>query len=296
MDPTLPLVVSALLLGLMGSGHCVAMCGGLGAALAQPAASGAVVPGGASTRTAAVLTTGLLSLGRIASYVVLGAVVGGLGQTLDGLAAWGPGLRVAAGALIVALGLGRLWPGAWPVRLRLDQLGLAVWRRVAPLAGSLGAGADDRTMDRHARLLLLGALWGWLPCGLVYSALAVAALLAEPGGGAAYLFFFGLGTLPSMWLAGVAARRLGERMRSGPVRWAGAWLLVGFGLWTIAAGLPGRHAEAGHGPGHGAARVGAEAERLGPGRITPGCTLLGGTEVDSGRGGAGTDRALTQGE
>jgi sulfite exporter TauE/SafE len=220
IDGNEPLLASALLLGLFGSVHCLGMCGGIAAAFGQSGASG--------SRGAALGRTLAQSLGRITSYALAGAFVGGLGQAVAPSTGWVVALRVLAGLLIVGFGLHVA--GIWNGIAVTERLGLGVWRRLAPLAHRLGR------PDRVWKAVALGMLWGWLPCGLVYAALATAAVSGGASAGAAFMAVFGLGTFPALLTAGGFGAELGVLLeRRAARRTAGALLLV-FGLWAVVGG------------------------------------------------------------
>ncbi|MEJ2513999.1 MAG: sulfite exporter TauE/SafE family protein [Gammaproteobacteria bacterium] len=208
-------LLAALLAGLVGSTHCLGMCGGIAGALG-------VAAGGRGSLVVAY------SAGRIASYALAGAIVGAAGAGLAGLGNFGPVLRVVMGlafillGLQVALGLKLLAP--------LEAAGAKLWARLSPLARSL-------MPPRHAgQALALGALWGWLPCGLVYGMLAAAAASGSATGGAAFMAVFGLGTAPAMigvaWASGRGSGWLTARRRR-----ALGWVLVAMGAWTLVTPL-----------------------------------------------------------
>ncbi|MBX3023917.1 sulfite exporter TauE/SafE family protein [bacterium] len=208
-------------LGLLGSAHCVAMCGGIAGALA-------LAPGARRAAPAAARQVAY-NLGRVVSYATAGALAGGFGVALarlfgdSGVIA----LRAAAALLLLALGL---YLAGWSSGLaRLERQGARVWRHIAPLAARLRPG---RSLPGA---LALGMLWGWLPCGLVYSALALAATSGDWRQGALLMTGFGLGTLPAMVATGLLAGRVGGLARAAaPRRVAGA-MLIAFALWTFAA-------------------------------------------------------------
>ena len=234
MEVSPALLSSAVLLGFVGSGHCLGMCGGIAGALGQ--AADARVGGGPFGRAL------VYSAGRLSSYAALGLVAGALGDALGGGLGAGPFLRVLAGLLIVAFGFQTLGWGR-PTQ-KLEELGLGVWRRLTPTIGRLGR------PDRLWKLLCMGALWGFLPCGLVYSALAAASVSGSGASGGAYMLLFGLGTLPALVVAGGAAERIAHILRGRSARRAMGALLIGFGCWTIVSVLAPGHA--GHGrPGEG---------------------------------------------
>jgi sulfite exporter TauE/SafE len=222
--------LAALLAGLAGSGHCLGMCGGISAALA----------GGG--RGPAWLNALLLSAGRVASYGLAGAIAGTggalLGRGLD-LLRLGQTLRIGFGLLLMAVGLTLAL--RWRGLLRIEALGGRLWARLAP---ALGVVLPPRG---PAQALLAGALWGWLPCGLVYSMLTLALTSGDAGRGALVMAGFGLGTLPAVVGAGSAAAGVLRRLRGGAGQRAAGLLLAVFGAWTVLGALPhGQHG--GHPP------------------------------------------------
>lgn len=214
------------LLGLFGGLHCIGMCGGIVSALAGTATD-------LHSRQRRLAAQLLYSAGRISSYAVAGAIAGGLGLSLLNLlgadaARW---LRILAGAFLVAAGL--YLAGWWLGLTRLERLGAHAWRHIAPLSGRL------QPLDRAWKRFAAGAVWGWLPCGLVYAALAGASASGGAAAGAAMMTAFGIGTLPALLAAGTASQALQSGVHTR--RLAGG-LLVVFGLWTIlAVALPTGH-------------------------------------------------------
>jgi len=208
-------LLAALVAGLVGSVHCFGMCGGIAGALGMAG-------GGRATFAVAY------SAGRIASYSVAGALAGAFGAGLAGAAGLGPWLRLVMGLVLILLGL----QIALNLKLLapLEAAGANLWRRLAPFARRF-------VPPRHAgQALALGALWGWLPCGLVYGMLAAAVGSGSALNGAAFMAVFGLGTAPAMvglaWASGRGGTWLTARRRR-----ALGWLLVVFGAWTAATPL-----------------------------------------------------------
>jgi len=229
-------LLAALVAGLLGSTHCLGMCGGIAGWFGLNTAVR-----GAAGRSGFALA---YNTGRIGGYVALGALVGFLGAaggSVFGLREWGPALRLAFGLVIVLIGL-QLAFGWNPLR-PLEAWGARGWQKLAPLTGRL---LPART-PLHA--VGLGVLWGWLPCGLVYSVLLAAAVAGGAAEGALVMAAFGLGTLPAMVLATAGAARLASLTRRTGVRRAAGALVVLAGLWTMA--MPVMHMSAGHGA-HGA--------------------------------------------
>lgn len=220
MAELLPLLVSALILGLLGGGHCLGMCGGLMGALTL-----AIPPERRAQRLRLLLA---YNLGRILSYAAAGLIIGLAGWALASSPA-AKLLRVIAGLLLIAMGL--YLAGWWSGLTRVEALGRGLWRHLRPVAKRLLPVASV------PRALLLGTLWGWLPCGLVYSTLLWAASQGDVLHSGLLMLAFGLGTWPVLIATGLAAERLGALLRRRGVRLAGGLLVIIFGLWT----LPGPH-------------------------------------------------------
>ena len=221
--------MAALVAGLLGSTHCLGMCGGI----ATLVGSGAGQP--RFSRTLA------FNAGRLGSYAMAGALMGGLGWHLGAAVdsvAWGNLLRAAMGVLMIAVGL-QVATG-WDGLSRLERVGVPLWRQLSPLARRL----DPRHSGLHA--LAFGALWGWLPCGLVYSALLTALVSGGAGAGAGVMLAFGIGTLPAMLALGLLGQRLRQALAGHTLRRAVGGLVITLGVWTVAgpwlmAGMVGHH-------------------------------------------------------
>jgi sulfite exporter TauE/SafE len=216
----LPLLLSAVVLGLLGGGHCLGMCGGLMGALTM------AIPVEQRGRRLQLLLA--YNLGRILSYACAGLLLGLGGWALANSPA-AMALRIVAGLLLICMGL--YLGGWWSGLTRIEALGRGLWRHIQPLASRL------LPVTSLPRALLLGALWGWLPCGLVYSTLLWAASQGSAIDSALLMLAFGLGTLPVLIASGLAAQRLNQLLRQRSVRMAGGLLVIVFGLWT----LPGPH-------------------------------------------------------
>lgn len=211
---------SAFLIGLMGSAHCIGMCGGISASLSM------ALPVGRGYRGRQTLMLFAFNGGRIASYVAIAALIAILStQAADQYVSAAPILRTIAGGLLILMGLsmGQWWQGIRYV----ERLGTPVWQRISPLTRRV------MPVDRTWKALALGSLWGWLPCGLVYSTLGWAALQPSVGSAAATMLFFGLGTLPSMLATGYAASWINRLKSNTHFRQLSGLLLIGFGLWTL---------------------------------------------------------------
>lgn len=220
---------AALAIGFFGSSHCVGMCGGISGAL------GLAVPG---QKPAWPRLIGY-STGRVASYALMGLLVGMLGAYLatdiaSGLAP----LRIVAGLMLIAMAL--YLADWWRGLVWLERGGAVLWRGLQPLSRKL------LPVNSTPQAIALGALWGWLPCGLVYSALAFALAQGSGEQAALAMLAFGLGTVPAVLATGAAAARLRTLVQKPGVRLGMALLVFVFGIWT----LWGASGHGGHGAGH----------------------------------------------
>ena len=215
---------AALLVGLLGSSHCIGMCGGIVGAL------GFGIESRLRSRPQPLLLFHLsYNLGRIGSYVLVGLAAGALGGGLARLGITPMVGKLFAAAFMVALGL--YLAGWWRGLAALERAGLHLWRRIQPLAQRL------LPVRRPAQALLLGALWGWLPCGLVYAAVAWSLTAGGALDGALLMLGFGLGTLPALLLAGNALQQFGRWARAPVLRGGAGVMMIGFGFYNAWLGL-----------------------------------------------------------
>ncbi|MBS1143007.1 MAG: sulfite exporter TauE/SafE family protein [Proteobacteria bacterium] len=205
--------LALFLVGLLGGTHCVGMCGGIVGALSM----------GVTARWSMHLA---YNSGRILSYGAAGALAGALGAASMGLEGQVPVrmlLYFLANLMLVALGLYLL--GVTRALAFTERAGQSLWRYLQPLTRRF---LPARSM---AQAFPLGLLWGWLPCGLVYSALASALTAGSATRGGLMMLAFGLGTLPNLLLAGIVLARLNEFVRRPVVRNLSGLLVLGFGLY-----------------------------------------------------------------
>lgn len=217
---------AALLLGLAASGHCLVMCGGISAAL------GIATARRADGRPRLALLAGYQS-GRIASYTLAGLAIGGALGGLVGLL----DLDAVRRALR-ALGAAALLLGALVAFGRVRDPGFGIgrrlWAKLAPLGRRL------LPVDSLPRAFAFGLLWGWMPCGFVYTVLLIAATRLDALDAAATMAAFGLGTAPALFAGALGAQRLaGYAARPGARRLAGVVLLVSAALTLLGPWLPG---------------------------------------------------------
>lgn len=207
------------LLGFLGGGHCVGMCGGLSSAFALQLPPHLNRFG----------LIALLNLGRISSYTLIGFLAGFVGQlgiALDETRWLQNGLYVAANILLLLLGL--YLAGISSAATRIEALGRPVWRRLNPLLNRL-------LPIRSARACFgVGMLWGWLPCGLVYSASLYALGSGNGVRGGMLMLAFALGTLPNLLAMGWFAAQLKNFLQNKNVRLVAGLMVSAWALWRLA--------------------------------------------------------------
>ncbi len=207
------LAITGLMMGLLGGPHCVAMCGAACAGLGQAAGH---------QRVRALWG---FQVGRLVGYSLLGAAAAWSVQGLGWLTTQATALRPLWSLLhlaAIALGLLLMLQARQPVWL--DGAARRLWSKVRAFNQKWGQAAP----------LLVGALWAFMPCGLLYSALMVAALAAQPLNGALVMAFFALGSSLSLWTGPWLLLRL-QSVGDGAwgVRLAGLALasMSGWALW-----------------------------------------------------------------
>lgn len=213
-EPAVLSLLAMLAIGLAGAGHCVGMCGGIATGLGFASAPGGGAP----------LVLGY-NLGRVLSYAIAGVLVASLGYWGRELLALGPALRVLAGVILLLMGC--QLAGWWNPLALLERAGARLWRRIQPLGRYL------LPVTGPGQALLVGMLWGWLPCGLVYSALAYAATAPTPWQGGLMMAAFGLGTAPAMVAGGLFSARARCLLQGRRLRLAMGLAMIAFGLWTL---------------------------------------------------------------
>lgn len=216
-------LLAPFLIGLASSLHCVGMCGGIIGALSL-----SLPPTVREQRPRFFGYTLAYSAGRIASYGLAGALMGGLGGRLFATLSPDYGhelLRWIAALLLIGVGL--YLAGWFPKFAQLERLGSPLWRRLEPLGQRL------LPVRSPLQALGFGLVWGWLPCGLVYSTLLWSASSGSAGKGSIYMLAFGLGTLPAVLTTGLLAGWITRLTRSQGTRRAIGLTLVIFALASL---------------------------------------------------------------
>ena len=213
-----PDFIGALMIGLVGAGHCMGMCGGIASLLSL---------GSSTANKSTSLIPLFYNLGRLSSYALIGALVGGAISGLSELSglthslAW---LRLIAALfmILVALYIAKWWQGL----LLIEKLGQHIWRFISPTGKRL------LPLKHPLHALPFGFIWGWLPCGLVYSALTWAAVAGSAINGGLIMLAFGIGTLPTMLIIGYGANHFQKLQKSLIFRNISALLLIAYGSYT----------------------------------------------------------------
>ena len=207
-------LLAALLAGLLGGVHCVGMCGGMVAAFSLQ------LPGERARMPFHLAA----NLGRLTSYALAGAIAGALGGSslfLQQLFPVEKVLYALAQFMLIALGL--YLAGWWQGVLVLERAGGALWRQLQPVFGKL------LPVRNVPGAFATGMVWGWLPCGLVYSILVTALAGGSAAHGALVMLAFGLGTLPNLLAMGFFAERLKPWLQRASVRTTAGVILIAMG-------------------------------------------------------------------
>ncbi|MDB5628148.1 MAG: hypothetical protein JWQ51_488 [Tardiphaga sp.] len=211
-------IIGGALMGLAGSLHCAGLCGGIAASLllaASPVTTQA-------SRSTALLTT---QIGRATSYTLCGALVGGGGAAFAHLLALANAqsvLRVIAAGLIVWTGCSVAgWGRGFSA---LDRMTMVIAAK----------GSTTARLHRKAHPLVMGMLWGFAPCGMVYAAMLNAMMTGSAAQGAQFMAGFGLGTIPAVATAALGVTAMAGRGLRLPER---ATLRRVLGVSIVALGI-----------------------------------------------------------
>ena len=203
-------------MGLVGSGHCIVMCGGIASSLQI-----------ANETLNSIKVSLMYNAGRAMSYMIAGALVASLGNAFAKQnSTFALGLKVFSGVFMLLVGL-------YVMRISgslkwLEQLGKTlIWQHIIKLNKHL------LPINTYPKAWLYGMLWGWLPCGLVYSALTWTLQAPTPIYGSAIMLSFALGTLPAMLLVGQTAQTLSHFLNRPYIRWAMGSIFIWYGIYLL---------------------------------------------------------------
>lgn len=212
-------LISAFIIGLLGSGHCIVMCGGITTMLTT-----ALSPQLTHQSKRYLIIN--YHIGRISSYTLIGTIVGFTGS----MAAKNIGLplyffNILAGVFLIFLGL---YLGQWLMWLsHIEKIGQHLWRKISPLSKNL------LPIKNKKQALGLGVLWGWLPCGLIYSTLTWSLASTDALQGGLIMFAFGLGTLPALISVSLGITQFQKLLSLVWLKKVTALLLIAYGCYQL---------------------------------------------------------------
>lgn len=215
--------LSAFIIGLLGSGHCIVMCGGISTMLTSAIAD--------ETQVKKLQIVFAYNFGRIFSYSLIGGIV----AFTSSMASKSIGIpiylfQITAGVFLILLGL---YLGRWLMWLsHIEHTGKFIWRYIAPKTKKF----IPITSTKSA--FALGTLWGWLPCGLVYSTLTWALASANIINGTLIMLFFGLGTLPALLSISLGAVSIKPLLSNDLFRKSTAIMVILYGIYSIYIAYP----------------------------------------------------------
>lgn len=249
---------SAFLIGFLGSGHCIAMCGGVVGMLSSAsktkqsqsanvlnqqnndsphiADENVIIPTTTISNDSSISSpcsansnfsfAWYYNLGRILTYALIGGIIGFTGSMLaKNIGAPLAALRIISAIFLIFLGL---YIGQWLMWLnRVEMLGKHLWTRLSPLTKYV------LPVNTKTKAFGLGAIWGWLPCGLVYSTLTWSMASGSFIDGAVIMLFFGLGTLPAVLTMSLSFTHFINAFRSAKVKNAMALILIFYGFYSL---------------------------------------------------------------
>ena len=208
-----PLLV-AFSLGILGGIHCIGMCGGIIGAFLMAA----------DVKSQRLLILCIYNAGRISGYLLIAAIFYSFTSFIQSYFSF-QFMRVFAGLLLIAMGL--YLANWWRGLTRLEALGHILWRFIQPLTQKL------LPVTRPSQAFYLGLLWGWLPCGLIYSALTYSGTASSLPQALLIMFSFALGTLPAVMATGIVAERLNDLVKKSGIRAFFALSIIGYGSWIL---------------------------------------------------------------
>lgn len=207
---------SAFIMGLVGSGHCIVMCGGIASSLQF-----------ASKNLSAIKVNLAYNFGRLTSYCIAGMLVATLGAGFAKQNTYfALGVKIFSGVFMIMLAL-------YVMRLAntlkfVESIGKTlIWQHIVKFNKFF------LPVDNLKKAYGYGILWGWLPCGLVYSALVWTLQAESTLHGAAIMMAFALGTLPAMLTIGQSAKHLSQLLNHNLIRLALGSIFVWYGFYIL---------------------------------------------------------------
>jgi sulfite exporter TauE/SafE len=211
------ILISVFLMGLLGGVHCLSMCGGVVGMLT------ASLPEQVRSDSKQIsLYHFNYNLGRILSYILLGAIFGLIGELLSNMlqmSVFDKVLRIFSGVLMIMVGF---YIANWYMGIQaLEKIGAKLWSVLQPITKRF------LPVKNLKSAFLVGLFWGGIPCGLVYGALSFAIVSGSAVQGGMIMLAFGLGTLPSLLLMAGFSLKLSEAIKRPIVRkFSGALIII----------------------------------------------------------------------
>ena len=215
-------LISAFLVGLLGGGHCIGMCGGIVSAVSMHLPNQAK---DTPQKQPKIFFLIAYNAGRILSYTLAGVLAGLIGASSFFMGHVLPiqhMLYLISSLMLILLGL--YLAGFWHGITVIENVGRALWVKLQPYSKRY------IPVQNLKQAFVLGGLWGWLPCGLVYSVLIAAIATGNALNGGLLMLAFGLGTLPTLLAMGMTAVKLKTTLQNVWVRRASGLLVLGFGV------------------------------------------------------------------
>jgi sulfite exporter TauE/SafE len=210
-------LISAFMLGILGSAHCIGMCGGIASSIALT-----------QTRNKSISLL-FYNFGRILSYSTAGALLAALDLFMP-YAVLQQGMfevlmRTFAALMLVSMGLyiAQWWKGL----VVIERIGHKLWRYISPAASKL------LPVQNISQAFSLGVFWGWLPCGLVYSTLIWSSAANNSAQSALLMLFFGLGTMPAMMTTSLLAQQMKKLLSKRISQQISGSVIIIMGLYSI---------------------------------------------------------------
>ncbi len=231
-------LAALFILGLFSTFHCIGMCGGVIGALTFGLDQKI-----RDNKPRLALFVGAYNVGRLISYSIAGILVGIIGMTLVGMIGMEKAHTITRYLSVVMIVTVGLYVAGWfPQLSKLDRLGAKLWKIIQPL------GQRFMPVKKPWQALGFGMVWGWIPCGLVYTALLLAALGGNAINGGLGMLAFGFGTLPAVMTAGMVTGGLSQWLQKPRIRQVFGVVMVVTGLMTLF--IPMDHSvHMGHGSG-----------------------------------------------
>lgn len=226
-------LLAVFMIGMFSAPHCLGMCGGIIGALSL-----SLPPEIRRNRSRILPIVLSYNLGRVSSYSLAGALVGAVGNHVLGSLSPQFGHTViqwVAAAFMVGMGL---YVAGWFPRFAvMESVGRPLWRALEPIGKRL------LPVKNPFQALILGLIWGWLPCGLVYTILISAGAAGSATQGALYMLAFGLGTLPMVSAAGLLTDLLTKLGRTPIARRGAGLVIIALALASVLMNPSGDHAQ-----------------------------------------------------